>query len=115
MNKSYEDYIKLGFEPKYAQYFANGIRRILKVVANEDFTLTLYFDNGEERVYSLKPFIKDNTVFQFLKDINNFKRVYLDDTSNVSWDIDPNVNSEKVWSNKVDLCSDTCYVESVAV
>lgn len=33
----------------------------------------------------------------------NFRRVYLDGQHCVAWDIDPSVDSEKVWSNKVDL------------
>lgn len=30
-----------------------------------------------------------------------------------AWDIDPDVDSDVVWSNKVDLCPDSCYVDSV--
>ena len=29
--------------------------------------------------------------------------------------VDPDVDSEKVWSNKVDLCPDSCYIDSVPV
>ena len=47
--------------------------------------------------------------------LSNFKRVYLDDAGCVAWDIDPNVDSNKVWNNKVDLSSDSCYVDSVPV
>lgn len=32
-----------------------------------------------------------------------------------AWDIDPNIDSNKVWSNKVDLCPDGCYIDSVPV
>lgn len=115
MNKKYEFYIEKGFEPKYASYFANGAHKIVSVVPNEDFSLTLEFDNKEKRVYDMKPYLKKNTVFENIMDLENFKRVYLDDTKNVSWDIDPTVDSNVVWENKVDLCSDVCYVESVAV
>lgn len=48
-------------------------------------------------------------------DYNNFCRVYLDESHCVSWDIDPNVDINEVWSNKVDLCPDTCYVESKSI
>ena len=30
-------------------------------------------------------------------------------------DIDPNVDSDVVWNNKVDLCPDSCYVDSVPI
>ncbi|MBQ2880828.1 MAG: hypothetical protein IJE40_01030 [Clostridia bacterium] len=56
--------------------------------------------------------LKPNTVFEKFAEIENFKRVYLDETSNISWDIDPNIDSNVVWSNKVDICSDECYINS---
>ena len=31
----------------------------------------------------------------------------------IAWDIDPNIDSHQVWNNKVDLCPDTCYIDSV--
>lgn len=45
----------------------------------------------------------------------NFERVYVDAQHSVAWDIDPNVDSDVVWSNKVDLCPDTCYIDSVPI
>lgn len=47
--------------------------------------------------------------------IESFRRVYVDDTHCVAWDIDPDVDSEQVWSNKVDLCPDSCYLDSVPI
>ena len=41
-----------------------------------------------------------------------FKRVYLDDNNCVSWDKNPQIDSEIEWNNKVDLSSDVCYVDS---
>lgn len=43
---------------------------------------------------------------------NNFRRVYLDEQGCISWDIDPAVDSNVVWNNKVDLDPDVCYVDS---
>lgn len=60
----------------------------------------------------MKPLLKQGTVFEPFLDYNNFKRVYLDDVRCVAWDIDPNVDSNVVWNNKVDLSADTCYVDS---
>lgn len=42
-------------------------------------------------------------------------RVYLDDTHSVCWDIDPTIDSKEIWENLVDLCPDSCYMESVPV
>ncbi len=73
------------------------------------------FDNGEKRIYDMRPLLKKGTVFESFADIENFRRVYIDDQHSVAWDIDPNVNSDEVWNNKVDLCSDACYIDSIPV
>ena len=98
-----------------AEYFASGRKKITAVVPNEDFTLTLNFDNGEKRIYDCKPVLKPDTVFAPFMQFENFKRVYLDSDHCVSWDIDPYINSETVWSNKIDISPDSCYVDSVPI
>ena len=110
---SAEYYIEKGFDRRTAMYFASGRRSIESVAPGADFTVILLFDNGERRVLDMKPSIKPGTVFAFLADPANFSRVYLVEQRCVSWDIDPNIDSSKVWSNKVDLCPDTCYLDSV--
>ena len=115
MGKSVEYYLSKGFDRKTAEYFAGGRKRIIGVVPNDDFTLTIRFDNGEKRLYNVAPLLKPNTVFEPFADINNFRRVYVDDTHCIAWDIDPNIDSEKVWNNKVDLSPDTCYIDSIPI
>ena len=110
-----EDYIAKGFDPAMAAYFAAGRRKIVAVHPNTEFTLTLDFDNGERRKFNCKPLLEPGTVFAPFLQYENFKRVYLDEDHAVCWDIDPNVDSSKVWSNKVDISPDSCYVESVPV
>jgi hypothetical protein len=115
MKKSVEYYMEKGLDRKMAEYFASGIKRIVTVIPNDDFTLTLTFDNGERRCLDIAPLLKPNTVFEPFMDINAFRRVYLDENHCISWDIDPNVDSNEVWNNKVDLCPDCCYVDSVPI
>lgn len=110
-----QSYLSKGFDRKTAEYFAAGRRRVVSVVANDDFSLRLKFDNGEVRSLDCKPIFEVGTVFAPFRELSNFKRVYLDDCNCVSWDIDPDVDSNEVWSNKVDLSSDSCYMESVPV
>ena len=110
-----QSYLSKGFDRKTAEYFAGGRKRIVSVVANDDFSLRLRFDNGEVRTFNCKPIFEVGTVFAPFRELSNFKRVYLDDCDCVSWDIDPNVDSNEVWSNKVDLCPDSCYMQSVPV
>lgn len=112
MSKRIEDYLAAGFDERTASYFASGRKKILSVEPADGFLLFLSFDNGEQRRFDMKRVIEEGTVFAFLSDPDNFKRVYLDDTGSVCWDIDPDVDSSKVWSNKVDLSADTCYLDS---
>ena len=115
MGKSVEYYFSKGFDMKMAEYFASGRKKITDVVPNDDFTLTLSFDNGEKRVFDVAPLLKAGTVFETFLNLNDFKRVYIDDTNCVAWDINPEVDSGIVWSNKVDISSDCCYVDSIPV
>lgn len=115
MAKKAEDYLAMGFDRRTAEYFAAGRKKVMSVQAESGHTLLLEFDNGERRRFDMKPIIRDGTVFSFLSDPANFIRAYIDDTGSVCWDIDPAVDSNKVWSNKVDLSSDTCYLDSQPV
>ena len=115
MKKDVAYYLSKGFEPTMAEYFASGRKKIIAVTPNNNFTLTLDFDNGERRLYDCKPLLKENTVFAPFMQFDNFQRVYLDKENCVACDIDPNVDSDIVWNNKVDLCPDGCYVDSVPI
>lgn len=105
-------YRSKGLDQKTAEYFANGRRKPVSVTANSDFTLTLRFDNHEIRLLDMKPYLRPDTVFAAFREWDNFQRVYLDEQSAVCWDIDPTVDSEVVWNNKVDLCPDMVYLDS---
>ena len=115
MRQTVDDYIAKGFDRPAAEYYAAGRRKIEKVAANNDFSLTLEFDNGECRLLDMKPLLTEGSVFEPFRNIADFKRVYLDSQNCVSWDIDPNVDSDKTWNNKVDLCPDSCYLDSIPI
>ena len=115
MGKSVEYYLSKGYDRKMAEYFASGRKRITKVIPRNDFTLLLSFDNGETRLYDASPLLQAGTVFAPFREWDNFRRVYLDENHSVCWDIDPNIDSNEVWNNKVDLCPDSCYVETVVL
>lgn len=106
MGKNIEYYLSKGFNIEMAEYFSKGRRTIVSVVANDDYTLTLEFDNGEKRLYNVAPLIEQ----EFLADLSNFSRVYVDDNHCVSWNIDHNVDSSIVWNNKITIDFDVCYV-----
>lgn len=108
-------YLAKGFSPEMAEYYASGVKRPVEVVAQDDFTLLITFDNGEVRQLDVKYFVFSETVFEPFRIIENFRRVYIDEDGNVSWDMDPNVDSSVVWDNKVYLCPDYCYMGSTLV
>lgn len=108
-------YLAQGMDKKTAQYFACGGHKLIKVQANDDFTLTLQFDNGEIRNFDTKKIFSPNNVFAPLLNIKNFKQVYIDDFGNVAWDKNPDIDSNVEWSNKLDLCADSCYLDSFLI
>ena len=115
MPQSVDFYLSKGFDATMAAYFASGRKRIVAVVPNDDFTLLLTFDNDEQRIFDVKPFLKKGTVFEQFLQPSEFRRVYLDNDHCVCWDKDPAVDSEVVWNNKVDISPDVCYVDSIPV
>lgn len=115
MKKSVDFYLSKGFDRKTAEYFAEGRKKVVSAEPNENFTITLSFDNGEVRLYDMKPLLKAGTVFEKIAEYKNFKRVYIDEQQCVSWDIDPNVDSNKVWNNKLDISPESCYLDSVPI
>ena len=115
MANTLEYYLSKGFDLKTAEYFVAGRQQIIEVEPNNDFTLIISFNNGERRLYDMRPLLKKGTVFEPFIKFENFRRVYVDDNHCIAWDIDPNIDSKKVWSNKVDLCPDSCYIDSVSI
>ena len=113
MPNTVEYYLKKGFDRPMAEYFSRGRKTLAKVIAQRDFTLLLTYEDGEQRVYDMKPVLARGGVFEPFRDYNSFERVYLDDEHNVSWDIDADIDSSVVWSNKVDISPEGCYVDSV--
>lgn len=111
--KNVEKYIAKGFDRKMAEYFARGRKRITEVEPQDDYRLILHYEDGERRIYDVKPLLQQGTVFEELLNIDTFRRVYLDDANSIAWDRDPNIDSNIVWNNKVDICPDTCYVDSI--
>lgn len=51
-------------------------------------------------------------VFKVLKEKSKFYEVFIDEVGNIAWDKDKNLDSNKVWNNRIDLCGDAVYIES---
>ena len=74
---------------------------VKSVKPQEDYTLLLTFENGEKRLFDLKPYL-EKAVFKQLQDAGLFK------TARV-------VSGSVEWQGEVDLSYDTLYLESMSV
>jgi hypothetical protein len=71
-------------------------RSVEKVAPNEDFTLTVVFDDGEQGTLDMKPYL-DFGVFQRIRDYDQFKRVRVAfDT--IEWDGGLDLDPEFVYA-----------------
>ena len=77
-------------------YFA-----VTAVTALDNYTLSLKFNNGEERLFDMKPYLETG-IFKELKDLALFKTV------RVSFDT-------VEWANEADIDPETLYHDSVAI
>lgn len=57
MPNSIEHYLFKGYDKSAAEYFVSWRKRIVAIQPNNNFTLTLDFDNGERRLYDWKPLL----------------------------------------------------------
>ena len=72
--------------------------RVKEATPGENYTVHLIFDNGEEGVFDVKPYL-DKGVFKELKSLNFFNSVK------------PFMGTIQ-WKNGQDFCADTLYIES---
>ena len=115
MPNTVEYYISKGFDIKAAKYFASGRRKPIVVIPQDSTHLIITFDNNEKRILDMSSYIQKGTVYNILSDKSIFERCYIDSEGSICWDKDPNVDSNKVWSNKIDIGADNCYLESSAL
>jgi hypothetical protein len=72
--------------------------RVRKVIPNDDYTLCITFDNGQQKIFDTKPLLNFG-VFQELKNLEYFKEV-------------KSVHGSIAWPHGQDICPDTLYEES---
>lgn len=92
-----------------ADYFAAGRRKAVSVEPQDDYTLVVTFDNGEARLFAMPPRMG---VMAALNALSKFKKCFVDEFGNIAWDVNENIDSSKVWSNRIDLCADSVYIYS---
>ena len=75
--------------------------RVKNVKPAENYTLHLWFKNGEEGILDMKPYL-DKGIFRDLRNISMFNSVR------------PVLGTIQ-WANEADLCPDTVYLDSVKI
>jgi hypothetical protein len=75
--------------------------RVINVKPENNYMLRLWFTNGEERCFDVKPYLGEG-IFRELEDISVFNSVR------------PFLGSIQ-WVNEADLCPDTLYLDSQPV
>ena len=115
MAKTVQEYMSMGMDERTASYFAGGRRKVVKAEARSGYKLKLLFDNGEQRILDCNDCFGEGSVFNKIADPSDFSRVLVDESGNVGWDVDPKIDSNVVWSNRIDFCRDACYLNSVPI
>ena len=75
--------------------------RVKNVLPEKNYTLHLWFTNGEEGILDVKPYL-DKGIFKELRNEKIFNTVK------------PFIGTIQ-WANEADLCPDTVYLDSVKV
>jgi hypothetical protein len=72
---------------------------IIKAVPEENYTVRVWFENGESGVFDVKPYL-GRGIFMELRDLSIFNSVR------------PSMGTIQ-WANEADICPDTVYLDSV--
>jgi len=75
--------------------------RVKTVKPGNDYTLHLWFTNGEEGIFDMKPYLEKG-IFRELKNLSMFNSVR------------PFLGTVQ-WANHADICPDTIYLDSVKI
>jgi hypothetical protein len=106
-------YLDRGFDRPWAEYFAAGRRRAVRVAALDGMSIEVAFDDGARRSFDCAGLARPGGALAPLSDPAVFSRAYVDGDGSIAWDVDPSVDSAVVWSNKLDIDPDTVYVEGM--
>ncbi len=72
---------------------------VIRVVAHDDFTLELWFDTGDHRLFDARPYLNKG-VFVQLQNLQRFKQAYV-------------ALDTVCWPGEIDIAPETLYDRSV--
>lgn len=73
----------------------------IEVQAIEDYKLYIKFNNGEEKIYDMKPLLK-HKFYQGLKDKERFKKVKPDGIS-IEWETGEDIAPENLYNDSIPI------------
>ena len=79
--------------------------KIFQVIPNDDFTVDVYFDDGNIKKYNAAPLIQKGGIFAVLGDIAFFKARCVILNQTLAWDVDDTMNA----ATCIDVCPDLLY------
>ncbi len=74
---------------------------VIRVVPRDDFSLELWFDTGDHRLFDARPYL-ERGVFIRLKDIKLFKQAYI-------------ALGTVCWPDNLDIAPETLFDRSIAI
>ena len=100
-------------EKEYNTYDDIYDLNIVDVKPLDNYDLIITYSNNEVISYNMEHLFKNK--LEVLKDINLFKKVFIDEFGNISWNIDDNIDSNDNWDNRIDVSKETVYFEGIRI
>lgn len=85
--------------------------KLYQVIPQDDYTVVLFYDNGEIKLYDCGWIQSESGVFEQIKDINRFKGLCTVMNGTLAWDI----SKKRDPYSCIDICPDTVYQESIKI
>ena len=82
--------------------------KLYQVMPRDDFSVVLFYDNGEIKLYDCSWIKSETGVFEKIKDIHAFQRLCTVMNGTLAWDI----SEKRDPYTCIDICPDTVYQES---
>ena len=85
--------------------------KLFQVFPQNDFTIILFYDNGEIKRYDCNWIQSESGVFGQIQELSRFKDLCTIMNGTLAWDI----SEKRDPYNCIDLCPDTVYQDSVKI
>lgn len=82
--------------------------KLFQVFPQEDYTVVLFYDNGEIRLYDCGWIKTEPGIFEKIREMSKFRELCTVMNGTLAWDI----SGTRDPYNCIDICPDTVYQES---